>query len=258
MGPAIRANLVRDTHMDNASSPKKTVRFNFSDQILEQEESDDEDREERPRRATSYRSPPPPVPSPTFSGSTESSTGPITPPSPFYTPLTDSKFPSSPLTPGPVIPKLNPALSAFAALMRWNMDEDPTDTLARYELEDGMEEAASLPPGVHLDQMKIVHEEIPDWPLIVEKDIQEESLSVKQVMFSLHTHFVKMVKEEHVMAQLPKRREMIINSYRRRPTNTVAEGVRRIDYLPNRTFLGLRAQEYDDAEGIWVFSLIFV
>ncbi|KAF4623691.1 hypothetical protein D9613_001309 [Agrocybe pediades] len=242
--------------MGSTNPTRKVVRFDLNDKQVGLEDDDEEI--VPPRRTTVYRSPPPPTPSPTFSELTDSTTGPFTPPSPFQTVSSHSKdreIPPPLSLPLPAIPKINPALSEFAALMRWNMDDDPSKVIMRHELHGTIDEAASLPPGVYLTRMRIVHSAIPDWPLTVEKDSDEECLSVKQILFEIHRHMLKMVTGEHVKAQTPSEQEKIYESYKHRLTRPGSvEGIRRLDYLSNKTFTGLHALHYDEEDDVWVFS----
>lgn len=219
--------------MDYAPPTPKSVRFHVEDDKLDEDEDDMSDDPCIPR------SPPPPsTPSPTRSGSTVSSNGVLTPPSPGFTLLMESKG-ASPTPESSGIPKLHPALCPSTSALTWDIAEDPVDLPALAM--DGDDPAASLHSRYPLARLVLTNETLPEWPLYIAAPPGGKYLTVTQVLETLRQHLLKFVSGDHVQSQTSEKQQAIYKAYKLRlkcwPQSE--KGIVRLDYLSGRTFQGL-------------------
>ncbi|KAF8882759.1 hypothetical protein CPB84DRAFT_1790698 [Gymnopilus junonius] len=202
-----------------------TPRVRFSSDDLQDEEEDN-------HVAT------PSTPSPSRSGSTVSDVDPLTPPSPSFPVLTESKD-SSPISEPPAYPKLHPVLCGLHAAVTWDIAEDPRGLPAFAT--DAQDPAASHNSCYPIPQLAVMAEALPDWPLHLAAQSDGQYLTVMQVMWEVHQHLLKRVSREHVLSQPRERQQEIYKAYKLRLKcwPQTDEGIIRLDYLPGRTFQGL-------------------
>ncbi|KAH9487469.1 hypothetical protein JR316_0001545 [Psilocybe cubensis] len=242
-----------------SASAEKSVRFSLDDVDLE-DENDDMEETDGEGVSTPLQSPPPitPTPSPTFSESTlDSSIGPLTPPPghPFPGPSGSRHFsvrePSALNT--SAMPKLNPVLVS-AHPMQWDMNEKPDKLISLLRDNGGDDPVGTLPSGEPIRQMQVVHDDLADWPLLIS---DTEELKVKQVLLAIHNHLQKKVTGESYHSRKRSEQMSISERYRERalsiPIGSPEVGLRRIDFLPGRMYVGLKVKSGTD--GHWDFIL---
>ncbi|KDR72150.1 hypothetical protein GALMADRAFT_775361 [Galerina marginata CBS 339.88] len=227
--------------MDSSMHEKRMVRFSAQDKA----HGDGDDVSEE---LASAWSPPPLMPSPTNSISTESSDWLSTPEDAPHIVLDSKGLLSLDST---RTPKISPSLLS-SSILSWDMSREPMTVDALIAV--GQDTAVSV-SSVPLKRLILKNDAIPNWPLDIQAHTQDAILTNMVVFLALFDHLEQYVSGEYYTRQPLNVQKAASKAFHRRDPRRET-GLRRIDFLPGRNFLGLRvkADSQLNDDGVWVLK----